>query len=81
MTKDLSIKVMKLYAKAASIIADLSDLGFAQGSPLDFNEVCKIDQLHYHGVASVQLAIDALAIEKMPMYHKLAQVGVGHQDL
>lgn len=64
MTKDLSIKDMKLYAKAASIIADLSDLGFAQGSPLDFNEVCKIDQLHYHGVASVQLAIDALAIEK-----------------
>ncbi|MDE0781699.1 MAG: class I SAM-dependent methyltransferase [Planktomarina sp.] len=74
MTKALIIKDMKLYSKAASIIADLSDLGFEQGSPLDFNEVCKIDQLHYHGVASVQLAIDALTIEKSA---NVLEIGAG----
>lgn len=55
---------MKLYAEADSIVAELSALGFGPGTTLDFNEVCKIDQLHYHGAASVQLAIDALAIKK-----------------
>ena len=55
---------MKLYTGADSIIAELSALGFGPRSPLNFNEVCKIDQLHYHGAASVQLAIDALAIKE-----------------
>lgn len=55
---------MKLYTGADSIITELSALGFGPRSPLNFNEVCKIDQLHYHGAASVQLAIDALAIKE-----------------
>ena len=64
MLVNLNVKDMKLYAEADSIVAELSALGFEPGSTLDFNEVCKIDQLHYHGAASVQLAIDALAIKK-----------------
>ena len=64
MLADLNVKDMKLYAEADSIVAELSALGFGPGSTLDFNEVCKIDQLHYHGAASVQLAIDDLAIKK-----------------
>ena len=64
MNTDLDVKDMKLYSGADSIIAELSALGFGPGSSLNFNEVCKIDQLHYHGTASVQLAIDALAIKE-----------------
>ena len=64
MNTNLNVKDMKLYTGADSIIAELSALGFGPRSPLNFNEVCKIDQLHYHGAASVQLAIDALAIKE-----------------
>ena len=64
MNTDLNVKDMKLYTGADSIIAELSALGFGSRSPLNFNEVCKIDQLHYHGTASVQLAIDALGIQE-----------------
>jgi sarcosine/dimethylglycine N-methyltransferase len=64
MNTNLNVKDMKLYTGADSIITELSALGFGPRSPLNFNEVCKIDQLHYHGAASVQLAIDALAIKE-----------------
>ena len=64
MNTDLDVKDMRLYSGADSIIAELSALGFGPGSSLNFNEVCKIDQLHYHGTASVQLAIDALGIQE-----------------
>ena len=62
MNEALNVKDMKLYSEADSIFADLTALGFPAGSALDVNVVSQIDQLHYHGTASVHQAIDMLGI-------------------
>ena len=74
MNEALNVKDMKLYAEADSIFADLAARGFPAGSALDVNVVSQIDQLHYHGAASVHQAIDALAITAQA---SVLEVGAG----
>ena len=74
MNEALNVKDMKLYAEADSIFADLAARGFPAGSALGVNVVSQIDQLHYHGAASVHQAIDALAITAQA---SVLEVGAG----
>lgn len=62
MSDRLNVKDMKLYAQANSIVADLSTLGFDEGSAITVDDLARFDQLHYHGVESVQYGIERLAV-------------------
>ena len=74
MSESLNVKDMKLYAQANSIVADLVAMGFTEESEIDLEALCKIDQLHYHGVVSVQRAIDSMNIADCD---KILEIGAG----
>lgn len=63
MADELNVKDMKLYSEAQSIEADLAALGHGPDKPFDVSVLWTFDQLHYHGVDSVQHAIDLLPIQ------------------
>ena len=63
MADGLNVKDMKLYSEAQSIEADLAALGHGPDKPFDVSVLWTFDQLHYHGVDSVQHAIDLLPIQ------------------
>lgn len=70
----LDVKDMKLYAQANSIMVDLAAVGFSDGSPLAVEDLAQLDQLHYHGVESVQHGIDTLGIRNGD---RVLEVGAG----
>ncbi|MEM9852505.1 MAG: methyltransferase domain-containing protein [Pseudomonadota bacterium] len=57
-----AIKTMGLYPRADRILADLAHLGFGPDAPLTVDVLSQFDQLHYHGTAAIDAAIDALGI-------------------
>lgn len=74
MTSSLNVKDMKLYSEADSLLADLAARGFSEGKEVDVDVVGQFDQLHYHGVESVQQAIDDLGISDTDT---ILEVGAG----
>lgn len=74
MPDPLNVKDMKLYSEAGSIVADLADLGHGPEAPIDVSVLWAFDQLHYHGVDSVQEAIDRLPIRAGD---RVLEVGAG----
>ncbi|MAV47716.1 MAG: class I SAM-dependent methyltransferase [Alphaproteobacteria bacterium TMED89] len=70
----LDVKDMKLYAQANSILADLAALGFPGDAALSVEDLARFDQLHYHGVESVQAGIDLLGINAAA---EVLEVGAG----
>ena len=53
------IKDMQLYPTPERIIRELAALGYPDG-PVPAKQVAALDQLHYHGAAAVDVAIDTL---------------------
>jgi len=53
---------MKLYPHAGRIFRDLENLGFFENDLITIKVLNKFDQLHYHGIESVQYCIDTLNI-------------------
>ena len=69
-----NIKEMKLYTDANRILKDLEALGYSKDDKLDLTDLNQFDQLHYHGISSVQDAIDSISIEQKD---KVLEVGAG----
>ena len=69
-----NIKEMKLYSDANRILKDLEALGYSKDDKLDLTDLNQFDQLHYHGISSVQDAIDSINIEQND---KVLEVGAG----
>ena len=69
-----NIKEMKLYSDANRIWKDLEALGYSKDDKLDLTDLNQFDQLHYHGISSVQDAIDSINIEQND---KVLEVGAG----
>ena len=65
---------MKLYSEAESLLNDVDARGFTADQPLEVGVVSQFDQLHYHGVESVQQAIDDLGISSSD---DILEVGAG----
>lgn len=61
MTRD-DIKSMKLYSSVDRIYKDLEALGHGAAGPLDPEKLSTLDQLHYHGTETVDLALQTLGI-------------------
>lgn len=74
MTSSLNVKDMKLYSEAHSLLNDVDARGFTADKPLELDVVTQFDQLHYHGVDSVQKAIDDLGISNSD---DILEVGAG----
>ncbi|MGB1161545.1 MAG: SAM-dependent methyltransferase [Alphaproteobacteria bacterium] len=74
MAPSLNVKDMKLYSEAESLLNDVSARGFTADQPLEVGFVSQFDQLHYHGVESVQQAIDDLGISSSD---HILEVGAG----
>jgi cyclopropane fatty-acyl-phospholipid synthase-like methyltransferase len=68
------IKSMKLYTHIDRVHSELTELGKEQGSSLTAEEISTIDQMHYHGTASVSHAIDTIGITQD---HKVLEIGAG----
>jgi len=54
------IKSMKLYAHVERIYNELAALGKSGDDPLSVDELCSLDQLHYHGTEALDFALQAL---------------------
>ena len=49
---------MKLYTQVERIDNQLAQLGKRTGDPLGVDELSAFDQLHYHGTAALDIALD-----------------------
>ena len=57
------IKSMKLYHHVGRIDNELAEIGRGAMEALDVDELCHFDQLHYHGTAALDHALDLLVPE------------------
>jgi cyclopropane fatty-acyl-phospholipid synthase-like methyltransferase len=57
------IKSMKLYTHVERVYNELAELGKSADAPLDVDELCAFDQLHYHGTGALDHALQALGAE------------------
>lgn len=57
------IKSMQLYNHIDRVYNELAELGKDRDSPLQAAEISSFDQLHYHGTAAVDHAIEAMNID------------------
>lgn len=69
-----NIKTMKLYPEAKRIFRELDNLGVKENEAIDVKSLFTFDQLHYHGIQSVQACINALNLKRGD---KLLEIGSG----
>lgn len=69
-----NIKTMKLYPEAKRIFRELDNLGVQENESIDVQSLFAFDQLHYHGIQSVQACINTLNIKRGD---KLLEIGSG----
>ena len=69
-----NIKTMKLYPEAKRIFRELDNLGVKENEAIDVKSLFAFDQLHYHGIQSVQACINALNLKRGD---KLLEIGSG----
>jgi cyclopropane fatty-acyl-phospholipid synthase-like methyltransferase len=69
-----NIKKMNLYKNSSRILRDLEFLGFENDCKVGLKLLNKFDQLHYHGIQSVNNCIKLLSIEKDNL---VLEVGAG----
>lgn len=68
------IKTMKLYSNVHRIFDDLKELGYDESSPLKVTDVCRFDQLHYHGTKAVDVMAKQLNVGPS---HMVLDIGAG----
>ncbi|XP_002739709.1 uncharacterized protein LOC100367896 [Saccoglossus kowalevskii] len=73
-SQEETLKSVKLYYDVERIYNELKELGYSKTDPLKIEDLCKIDQYHYHGTEAVQEAIQLLNINAD---HKVLDVGSG----
>ena len=74
MSAPKNIKTMKLYPEAKRIFRELDNLGVQENDAIDVQSLFAFDQLHYHGIQSVQNCIDILNVKRGD---KLLEIGSG----
>ncbi|MDG1430389.1 MAG: methyltransferase domain-containing protein [Paracoccaceae bacterium] len=68
------IKSMQLYPRPERIFSDLEALGYGPEVPLPVDVLARFDQLHYHGIDALNVAISACKIEAQD---RILEVGSG----
>ena len=68
------IKSMKLYTHIDRVLNELAELGKDDNTPLSAAEISSFDQLHYHGTAAVDQAIEMMGINQQS---KVLEIGSG----
>lgn len=68
------IKSMQLYPRPDRIFSDLEAFGYEEDAPLPPDVLSQFDQLHYHGVEAVDVAITAC---KITTRARVLEVGSG----
>ena len=68
------IKSMQLYPRPERIFSDLEALGFGADAPLPVDVLARFDQLHYHGIEALDVAIAAC---KINAEDRVLEVGSG----
>lgn len=68
------IKSMQLYPQAERILNDLTQSGFPAQDPVPVDVLTSFDQLHYHGVEALDIAIKACGIKTG---QKILEIGSG----
>jgi len=58
----MSIKSMKLYTNVERIYNELNELGLANSELLSVEDLSQFDQLHYHGIEALDVAIKILGV-------------------
>jgi len=68
------IKSMQLYPRPERIFSDLEALGYGKKAPLPVDVLTRFDQLHYHGIEALNVAIAACKIKSQD---RVLEVGSG----
>lgn len=68
------IKSMQLYPRPERIFSDLEALGYGHEAPLPVDVLTQFDQLHYHGIEALNVAISACEIKAQD---RILEVGSG----
>ncbi|EBA03126.1 SAM-dependent methyltransferase [Rhodobacterales bacterium HTCC2150] len=71
---DNDIKSMQLYPRPERIYSDLEALGYGHDAPLSVEVLSQFDQLHYHGIEALDVAISACKIKARD---RVLEVGSG----
>ena len=65
---------MKLYSNVVRIHNELREIGKDNETPLTISDLVSFDQLHYHGVEAIDIAINKLGINSNS---KILEIGAG----
>ncbi len=74
LTLTSDIKSMQLYPRPERIFSDLEALGYRKEVPLPVDVLTRFDQLHYHGIEALNIAIAACKIKPQD---RILEVGSG----